>query len=43
MLAEQQTGLNYLTNFEMAHLKFSLTNHFHKKIILHIVFKNEKI
>jgi len=39
---KQQTGLNYLTNFEMTHLKFSLTNQCHKTTILRIVFKYEK-
>jgi len=27
---KQHTGLNYLTNFEMTHLKFSLTSQYHK-------------
>jgi len=37
---KQQTGLNYLRNFEMA--QFSVTSQYHKTIILRIVFKNEK-
>jgi len=39
---KQQTGLNYLTNFEMNHSKFSLSSKCHKTAILRIVFKNEK-
>jgi len=39
---KQQTGLNYLTNFEMTHLKFRLTRQCYKTTILRIVFKNEK-
>jgi len=38
---KQQTGLNYLKNFEMTHLKFSLSQ-CHKTTILRIVFKKEK-
>jgi len=39
---KQQTGLNYLSNFEMAHLKRSLTSQCYKARILHIVFKTKK-
>jgi len=39
---KQQIGLNYLTNFEMTHLKFSLTtSQCHKTTILRIVLRNE--
>jgi len=37
---KHQTGLNYLTNFEMTH--FSLTTPCHKTTILRIMFKNER-
>jgi len=39
---QQQMCLNYLKNFEMTHLKFSLTSKYNKKAILCIMFKNEK-
>jgi len=39
---KQQTGLNYLTNFEMTYLKFNLTSQCYKTTILRILFKNEK-
>jgi len=38
-----QTDLNYLTNFEMTRLKFSLTSQCHKTTILCIVFKKKKL
>jgi len=38
----KQTGLNYFTNFEISHLKFSLNSQCHKTTILRIMFKNEK-
>jgi len=31
---KQQTGLKYLTNFEMANLKFGLTSQCHKTTLL---------
>jgi len=38
----QQIGLDYLTNFEMTHLKFSRTSQRHKTTILRIAFKKKK-
>jgi len=40
---KQKTGLNYPTNVEMIHLKFSLTSQCHKITILRFVFKNAKV
>jgi len=39
---KQQTGLSYLTYFEMTYSKFSPSSQCHKTTILHIVLKNEK-
>ena len=38
----QQIGLEYLTNFEMTHLKFGRTSQRHKTTILRIAFKKKK-
>jgi len=40
---KQQTGLSYLTNFEMTHLKFSLTSQCHKKNFAYRVQEQKKL